>query len=129
MADLLKLGVNWLATQMDNHMSEEVVVRNQITARPPAVTAPLPDATVKAVLPSCMSEITSNGVKIQSQHFDFIFSVAELTTAGCFPPERGLEVIYDGKIFEIAIERRALWYYLDPFHKRVVVKTIYKGAS
>lgn len=129
MADLLKLGVDWLATQMDNHMSETVVVRNSLLPRPPAVGAPLPDATVKAVLPSCMSEIISNGVKMQSQYFDFIFSVAELTTASCFPPERGMEVVYDSKVFEIAIDKRTLWYYLDPFHKRVVVKTVYKGAA
>lgn len=118
MADLLKIGVDWLTTQMTNHMSQDILIGYPGQIR----------HTIVAVLPACNVESIENGVRVQSQYFEFIIETELLKSRDLLPPSRGLQIEWDEKLFEIAFDKRILWDYLDPFHKNVTVKTVFKGA-
>jgi len=115
MSDLFQTGVQWLSATRITHLTQDVVIRR------PGTTG----VTLKATVPSCQADTIQQGVKIQTQYFDFMFLRQDLLDND-IPLERGIEIVWNDKIFQIAFDKRLLWYYNDPFHLDIVIQTTYQ---
>ena len=80
---------------------------------------------LKATISFDDAETNPNGVKLQSQHVNFIFRASDLKKYNVVV-ERGLTINWKNNIFELAYDKRELWEWNDPHHMDMILKTVYK---
>lgn len=116
MTDWLKKSAEWLSKERHKKLTQDVVIRI-----PGSVGVPL-----LATVPSCQTETMMNGVKIQTQYYDFIFRNQDLKDKGIVLC-RGLLIEWENKVYEIAFDKKLLFYPSDPFDIDMTIQTVFKG--
>lgn len=79
---------------------------------------------------SCQATITdtkvttSNTIKLQSQYISFLITKKQLP----YPANRGMQVIWQNKVYEVVFEGVAMWSFNDQFQNEILLRTVYKHA-
>jgi hypothetical protein len=117
MTDFIASAAKWISDYREKIASQQVRLK-----WPGNTVGILIQATVSGTLP----ESNADGVKLHTQYTHFVVKYATLTSSGVVI-DRGLTIEWDGNLFELAYEKRAMWEWNDPHHIDIILKTIYKG--
>lgn len=116
MADLLQTGVNWLADQREDYMSQSVTA-----------TRGTASATFDATFGSNIYEISDeNGITVKAKADDFIVTASDYDFgAGPVAPQRGDTITaLDGRIFQtLDLAGQPCYRPADPFGKSLRIHT------
>ena len=110
MTNLLKVGAEWKQQLRHEHSTEEVT---------------LGGVSLRATFSGHNAYTEQGGDKVDVKYFHFIFRTKDIVD-NSIDLVRGLKILYNSDVYELAFDRRIMYYYDDPFKLDIVLQTVKK---